>query len=123
VKLADSGHKDGHGRTIYNVSDWKYGFTTAMHCYGYRADCVKYITKYISKSESKVCGRWYYSGGDLARPRYEYLDKLDEIDTKMFAADNDGWGYYEKDIPEAGLKVMVACKKRPCGEFADNKGV
>lgn len=75
VKLDDSGKTDKRGHTIYNLPEWRLGFTTAMSVYGddNRGSCCKYICKYIGKSNDKVGGRWYYSGGDLSRPTYEYL--------------------------------------------------
>ena len=63
-------------KTVYNVTDWVDGFSTAIQTYGSPASLAKYITKYITKSENKVGGRWYYSGGDLLRPRYVY-DNVD----------------------------------------------
>ncbi len=68
------GYKESDLKTVYNVSDWKYGYSTAIHTYGKRLALSRYITKYITKSEEKVGGRWYYSGGDLQRPQYLYDD-------------------------------------------------
>jgi hypothetical protein len=79
VKLATAlrqGFKIEELKTVYNVTDWVDGFSTAIHTYGSPASLAKYITKYITKSENKVGGRWYYSGGDLQRPRYVY-DNVD----------------------------------------------
>lgn len=58
-------------RTVYNLKDWKLGFTTAIRLYGDRAAVASYIGKYITKGQ-KVGGRWYYSGGELVRPSYMY---------------------------------------------------
>ncbi len=58
-------------QTVYNISDWTHGFSTAIKTYGTRAGVAAYVGKYISKSE-KVGGRWFYHGGDLLSPRYEY---------------------------------------------------
>ena len=33
-----------------------------------------YVCKYITKAQEKIGGRWYYSGGELNRPRVEFLD-------------------------------------------------
>lgn len=79
VKLATAlkqGFKREELKTVYNVTDWVDGFSTAIHTYGSPQSLAKYITKYITKSENKVGGRWYYSGGDLLRPRYFY-DNVD----------------------------------------------
>lgn len=64
------------GHPVYNLSAWRLGFSTAIRLYGDRAAAVGYVTKYITKSEKKIGGRWYYSGGELRRPKVETL-KLD----------------------------------------------
>ena len=56
------------GSVVYNVSNWSLGFSTAIEMYGDRAAAINYVCKYISKSDDKIGGRWYYSGGDLRLP-------------------------------------------------------
>lgn len=70
----DSGHKDKRGHTIYNLERWSYGFTTAIELYGSYHAAVGYVCKYIGKQDEKIGGRWYYSGGGLAKPKEEYVD-------------------------------------------------
>lgn len=62
----------GECRRVYNVRDWSLGFTTSIYTYGEREAVAAYIGKYISKSDKKVGGRWYYSGGSLLQPVYKY---------------------------------------------------
>jgi hypothetical protein len=61
-------------KTVYNISDWRYGYSTAIHTYGERLQLSRYICKYILKSDDKIGGRWYYSGGLLDEPLYIKLD-------------------------------------------------
>ena len=66
---------DDEGRPIYNLTDFPYGFTTAITLSGEnaRTATAKYCYKYITKSDGeKIGGRYYLSGGALGRPRYEY---------------------------------------------------
>lgn len=56
------------GQVVYNLPAWGWGFTTAILLYGDREAAVGYVVKYITKTEAKIGGRWYYSGGDLRRP-------------------------------------------------------
>lgn len=56
------------GHVVYNLPAWSLGFSTAIELYGSRQAAIAYVCKYISKSSGKVGGRWYYSGGQLARP-------------------------------------------------------
>ncbi len=62
------------GHVVFNLPAWTLGFTTAIELYGERRAAVGYVTKYITKADEKVGGRWYYSGGDLKRPVVEYAD-------------------------------------------------
>lgn len=70
-------------KTVYNVTDWKYGYSTAIKVYGGRKTLTNYIMKYITKSETKIGGRWYYQGGKLRTPLYTY----DDIDFESLTAD------------------------------------
>lgn len=75
LKLVDSG-KAAKGKPIYNIVNWRYGFTTAVELSGdYDAVC-KYITKYISKSNQAgtIAGRYFYHGGELAEASVAYYD-------------------------------------------------
>ncbi len=63
------------GRVVYNLPGWGFGFSTAIRLYGDRSAAVGYVCKYISKSEAKIGGRWYYSGGDLRRPAVIACDR------------------------------------------------
>ena len=65
---------DAGGQVVYNLPSWPYGYTTAIRLYGDRDAAVGYVTKYISKSDVKIGGRWYYSGGDLRRPEVVAFD-------------------------------------------------
>lgn len=61
-------------KTVYNIPEWGYGFSTAIEI---TADeglvrVSQYLKKYLTKDAEKVGGRWYYSGGDLVRPRFQY---------------------------------------------------
>lgn len=61
-------------KTVYNISDWSYGFSTAIAITN-DDSLVKtsaYLQKYLTKESDKVGGRYYYSGGKLLRPKYEY---------------------------------------------------
>lgn len=74
LHLVDSKRKDKQGHNIYNLPDWSLGFTTAIRLYGERGAVSKYVTKYISKTESIIGGRWFLHGGDLQEPVYRYAN-------------------------------------------------
>lgn len=87
VEAVDSGHKDSKGHMIYNLPQWPLGFTTAIELYGDYACAVAYVCKYIGKQDGeRPMGRWYYSGGPLARPVKLYAD-LDYQEAKAELGD------------------------------------
>ena len=56
-------------RVVYNLPQWKLGFTTAIKLYGEYSHAVGYVCKYVGKQEGqRPLGRWYFSGGALAKP-------------------------------------------------------
>ena len=72
-----------NGRPIYNVLDWKYGFSTAEFIAGEEADreaVSKYIFKYMGKQNGeKIGGRFFLHGGDLSKPFCLYGDSEQEF--------------------------------------------
>lgn len=62
------------GRVVYNLPGWTLGYTTAIELYGERSAAVGYVCKYITKAQTKVGGRWYYSGGELSKPDVLFTD-------------------------------------------------
>ena len=61
------------GRTVFNLPQWGFGFSTAQRLYGEYSAAVAYVCKYIGKQQGqRPMGRWYYSGGGLAEPVKEY---------------------------------------------------
>lgn len=79
---------DDKGREVYNIVDYKLGFSTVIPIDGEngREACAKYCYKYIIKSNGqKVGGRYYLSGGALGRPRYEYVNAdIDDYEGEAF---------------------------------------
>ena len=76
---------DSGAQVVYNLPGWPFGFTTAIELYGDRRTAVGYLTKYVAKSEKKIGGRWYYSGGALGSPGKFYLDT--DFDTMQQVAE------------------------------------
>lgn len=99
LPVTDSGHVDKAGHTVFNLPAWDLGFTTAIALYGDRKAAVAYCTKYITKAQEKIGGRWYYSGGDLARPSVTVCDA-------DFDALSRIEGAYLSEIPGLGAKLV-----------------
>ena len=63
-------------RPVYNLPQWKLGFTTAQRLYGDYHAAVGYCCKYIGKQNGeRPLGRWYYSGGAMQEPKKTYGDR------------------------------------------------
>lgn len=74
VRAVESGHTDGAGHKVYNLPEWTLGFSTAIELYGTYGSAVGYVCKYVRKQDEKIGGRWFYSGGKLAKPAVSYPD-------------------------------------------------
>lgn len=89
--------------TVYNVDDWRLGFSTAIMTYGDRGALAHYMRKELDKDcqkrltpegfIEKIGGRWYYSGGKLKKP-------IVKLENRNFN-DLDGYTY---DVDCAGGK-------------------
>lgn len=88
------------GRVVWNLPGWSLGFTTALELVGEYPRAVSYVCKYIGKQGDKPGGRWYYSGGDLARPDVELAD----LDWRLAA---ELPGAYSFQVPEAGALFVI----------------
>ena len=91
---------------VYNVTDWKLGFSTAILTYGDRGAVARYMSKELNKVIQKnvsadgvlekIGGRWYLSGGKLSRP----VVVLDNVDFESVD------GTYSFDCPMGRYKVV-----------------
>lgn len=81
---------------VYNLPQWKHGWSTAYEVYGDANGVASYITKYITKDLAKIFGNFYYAGGDIKR---EVPKELTDTDYQSAEFDR------EYEIPEAFLKI------------------
>ncbi len=94
VEFIDSGKTDKQGHTIYNMPQWKYGFSTAIRLYGDVEHTAKYITKYITKDLKKIFGSFYFAGGGVNRNPNTIVFNADyrEIPGTEFPVEVAGYG-------------------------------
>lgn len=99
--------------TVYNITDWKLGFSTAIKTYGQRGAVAHYLSKELSKdcqkslcdggNIDKIGGRWYYHSNNLSKPvvrlenrnfhemeGYSYSMTTDGGDFKVYKFDENG---------------------------------
>lgn len=104
------------GQIVYNLPQWPYGFTTAMRLHGEYPAAVAYVCKYIGKQAGeRPLGRWYYSGGALAKPEKTYA----ALDFRGLAEDYRDEAI-ELEIP--GSKLLVIHTRESSGGSRCNGG-
>lgn len=89
--MVDSGLVTVKGQTVYNMPQWKYGWSTAIELDDNVLRISRYITKYITKDMQKIFGNFYYAGGSLIR---EPDTQLTDTDYSSINAKN----YYIESI-------------------------
>lgn len=58
---------DKHGRPVYNMTDWDLGWSTVVPLDTEYEKAVNYITKYITKQDEKILGKYYLSSRCLKK--------------------------------------------------------
>ena len=58
---------DSHGRPVYNMPTWHWGFSTCVPIDHQYERTINYLVKYISKSDDKIFGKWYLSSRQLVK--------------------------------------------------------
>ena len=65
----------GNRRTVYNIDDWRFGFSTAIATDYSRIRLARYVTKYITKDCRKIFGRFYWHSRNITtKPQIIYND-------------------------------------------------
>lgn len=97
LKFVDSGHKTRNdNKTIYNMPDWRYGFSTAIPVDDNKLAVSRYITKYITKSFDKILGAYYYAGGHglIRKPDISLCDiPFESVDSPTYTCDITNTSY------------------------------
>lgn len=62
------------GKIVYNLKTWRFGWSTAIKVYGSQAQLANYVTKYITKTNQKIMGRYFWHSQDLKRPSLFYMN-------------------------------------------------
>ena len=97
---------------VYNVSDWRNGWSTAIELYDSRDRVSKYIAKYVTKESEKIYGSYYFAGGHglIRKPQTICIDvDFERIPGKVYQVEgmNRCFRYMEcyrlDDIPLVGV--------------------
>lgn len=96
ISLEESGKRDKKGRAIYNIGEYKLGFTTATEVHNSEATS-RYITKYITKEVLEIAKdkKRYWVSRNAKRPKKEkgLLDESQIDDIKSISS-----AHYEYNI-------------------------
>jgi len=68
---------------VYNVENWKYGFSTAIKVYGDKGAISYYITKYLTKDTKKIFGKFYWSSRKIKREVPTILSNVSYMDAEL----------------------------------------
>ena len=99
LKLDFSSHYDNNNRPIYNLLNWKYGFSTCVPLDDNKVAVCKYITKYVTKSTTKILGNIYYCGGHSIKR--DVPSVYQNIDYNIFKGN-------EFEVPNTNIKVKYS---------------
>lgn len=76
-----------HGQPIYNLLDWRLGYSTCIEIdENYERTC-NYITKYITKDSEKIFGKWYLSSRNIQK--HPEIVLVNGIDFDSFKTENE----------------------------------
>lgn len=89
------------GQIVYNLATWKFGWSTAIKCYGDRGALAHYITKYITKENEKIMGRYYWHNRELKKPMISY--RMSELSEKEYLPIYHGWRFELRLAPDKSL--------------------
>lgn len=107
LKLYFSSHYDNNNRPIYNLLNWKYGFSTCVPLDDNKVAVCKYITKYVTKSTTKIFGNIYYCGGHSIKR--DVPSVYQNIDYNTFNGN-------EFDVPNTNIKVKYSILGYLCNQ-------
>ena len=65
-------------RTVYNVPEWRNGFTTAISTYGNPAAIAAYMVKYIAKGADRIFGKYFWASKNQTKYPAEGLYDVSE---------------------------------------------
>ena len=78
---------DKHGRPVYNMTDWPYGWSTVVPLDDDSQKVAAYIAKYITKQPDKILGKYYLCSRDLVK-KPTIIPLVDGVDYLAYRDDD-----------------------------------
>lgn len=100
-------------KTVYNIKEWKGGFSTAYCTECDNTQLASYFTKYITKDCKKIFGNYYLAGGEGLVRKAPY--ELKDIDFSSFEADNESYC----EVIDTHFKYKDTAKRKESDEAID----
>lgn len=82
--LISQGIDPNNFKTVYNIDDWKFGFSTAIKVDNSAVRLARYVTKYICKDCQKIFGKFFWSSRNIVRSPQILYDNVDYGDINEF---------------------------------------
>lgn len=98
-------------KTVYNVENFKLGFSTAISLDGNREAVAKYMTKYITKDFAKIFGKSYFAGGEGLRRKLPFTlhdIKFDDFEGRTYEVPKVGYVKYIQIDTEEFKQYLLA---------------
>lgn len=95
-------------KKVFNIKEWQdsFGFCTAIPLFGNKVALARYITKYITKDNDKIFGKYYWSSKNIVRePEIVLFDISDDYFWNELPSDT----FY---IPMCELPLKYDCSFR-----------
>lgn len=103
--------------TVYNIADWKLGFSTAIFTYGERGSLAHYLSKELCKdvqkslvasgSIDKIGGRWYYHSNNLRKPVCRYTNTpFNQVCGQSYSVSTDGGDFKVFKYSDEGVILI-----------------
>jgi len=89
---------------VYNMPQWKLGWSTAVKVYGEPKNFCAYIMKYITKDNKMIFGNYYWAGGDIRREPDIHLTDTDykALDSKEYYIEQAHCGFKYLNVNSDG---------------------
>ena len=91
MTFTDSGHKTKGGETVYNLTGWRYGFSTATKVKD-TYKCSGYICKYITKDLCEVT---------KGKHRYFVSNNINEVKEELFLVDTEDVDAFIEELTDS----------------------
>ncbi len=96
-------------KKIYNIDNWKYGYSTAISCDNNKLKLARYVTKYITKGNDKIFGKYYWSSKNIEREPRIILTMSDfsEVEEQEFSPNGTSYRF-KYDVYFSDLAIQLS---------------